>query len=113
MATIGIVSGYNDGHILQLEGMWGRLRPDRTRFVLGQWSHEYPTDHKPGWHAQVVGWFDQYLRDAPQRVPPGVVEYHADSGAWHTADRWPPPARTHGCRCPGRRSSRRASRWRP
>lgn len=94
MTTIGIVSGINDGHILQHEGLWEILRPDRTRFVLGEWSHETPTAHKKGWRDQVVGWFDHYLRGGPQTVPPGVVEYQDDSNAWHTTDRWPPPSRT-------------------
>jgi pimeloyl-ACP methyl ester carboxylesterase len=94
MTSIGIVAGDQDGHILQLEDMWDRLRPDRTRFVLGQWAHETPTEHKPGWHDQVVGWFDHYLRDGPQTVEPGVVEYQDDVGTWHTADRWPPSSTT-------------------
>ena len=93
MTTIGIISGVNDGHILQLEDMWQRLRPDRTRFVLGQWSHETPASHKEGWKDQVLAWYDHYLRDGPQRVPGGVVEYQDDSDAWHTTDRWPPARR--------------------
>jgi predicted acyl esterase len=93
MTTIGIISGINDGHILQLDEMWERLRPDRTRFVLGQWSHETPASHKEGWHEQVIAWYDHYLRDGPQRVPAGVVEYQDDSDAWHTTDRWPPANR--------------------
>jgi predicted acyl esterase len=94
MTSIGIVAGDHDGHILQLEEMWDRLRADRTRFVLGQWAHETPTDYRPGWQEAVVGWFDHYLRGGPQRVEPGVVEYQDDALRWHTADRWPPPSRT-------------------
>ena len=94
MSSVGIISGNNDGHILQHEGMWDRLGAARTRFVMGQWSHETPTDHKAGWHDQVVAWFDQYLRGGPTTVPPGVVEYQDDADAWHTADRWPPPSST-------------------
>jgi predicted acyl esterase len=90
MTSIGMISGNNDGHILQLEGMWGRFGADRSRFLLGQWSHEPPTDHKAGWHEQVVAWFDQYLRGGPTTVPPGVVEYQDDADDWHTANRWPP-----------------------
>jgi predicted acyl esterase len=93
MTSLGIISGVNDGHILQFEGMWDRLGADRTRFVLGQWSHETPTSHKKDWRQQVLGWFDHYLRDGPQTVPPGVVEYQDDSDAWHTTDRWPPASR--------------------
>ncbi|HEV2814241.1 MAG TPA: CocE/NonD family hydrolase, partial [Solirubrobacteraceae bacterium] len=94
MTTIGIISGVNDGHILQLDDMWQRLRPDRTRFVLGQWSHETPASHKEGWKDQVLAWYDHYLRDGPNRVPGGVVEYQDDTDAWHTTNRWPPPSRT-------------------
>jgi putative CocE/NonD family hydrolase len=93
MTSIGIVSGINDGHTLQLEGMWDRLRPDRTRFVLGQWSHEIPTSHKPDWRGQVIAWFDHYLRGGPDTVPGGVVEYQDDAFDWHTTNHWPPPAR--------------------
>ncbi|MDQ3740694.1 MAG: CocE/NonD family hydrolase, partial [Actinomycetota bacterium] len=93
MTTIGIISGVNDGHILQLDDVWGTLHADRTRFVLGQWSHETPRSHKEGWEKQVLGWYDHYLRDGPLTVPGGVVEYQDYSDAWHAADRWPPPSR--------------------
>jgi predicted acyl esterase len=90
-----------EGHILQVEGLWDRLQSDRTRFMLGQWSHEPPTAHREDWEGMVVGWFDHYLRGAPQRVPPGVVEYQDDAGAWHTADRWPPPSQSAVVRLSG------------
>ena len=89
LGSFGIISGLNDGHILQFEGMWDRLRHDRTHEVLGQWSHEVPTDHKKDWHAQVIGWFDHWLRGGPDTVGPGV-EYQDDDDRWHRADRWPP-----------------------
>lgn len=93
MASVGIVTGFNDGHIQQLDGMWDRLRPDRTRFVLGEWQHETPTLHRETWHEEVVGWFDHYLRGGPQVVKPGLVEYQDDiDERWHSAKRWPPPA---------------------
>src|SRR3954469_15524199 len=69
--------------------MWDRLRHDGTHFVLGQWSHEVPTEHKKDWHAQVIGWFDHWLRGGPDTVGPGV-EYQDDDDRWHRADRWPP-----------------------
>ena len=31
------------GTSFQLEGLWDRLRADRTRFVLGQYTHKAPT----------------------------------------------------------------------
>jgi len=89
MGSLGIISGLNDGHTLQFEGMWDRLRHDRTHFVLGQWSHEIPTDHKSDWHSQVIGWFDHWLRGGPDTVGPGV-EYQDDDDRWHKSDRWPP-----------------------
>jgi predicted acyl esterase len=83
---------FGEGHVLQYEGLWDLLRPELTHFVLGQWAHDYPTEHKPDWNDQVVGWFDHYLRGGEKSVATGVVEYQDASGAWHTADRWPPPA---------------------
>jgi putative CocE/NonD family hydrolase len=81
-----------EGHILQVEGLWDRLRSDRTHFILGQWSHETPEQARPEWPETVVAWFDHYLRGGPRRVATGAVEYQDDAGAWHTADRWPPAA---------------------
>ena len=101
MPSIGIISGVNDGHILELEGMWDRLGADREHWVLGQWSHEVPTDHKKDWHDQVIAWFDHYLRGGPKSVPTGVVEYQDDDDAWHTAGHWPPPGRTRTVRLSG------------
>src|SRR3954464_15092247 len=90
MPSFGIISGLNDGHILQLEDMWDRLGADREHAFLGQWSHEVPTDHKKDWHDQVIGWFDHYLRGGPQTGQPGAVEDQDDDDVWHTSDRWPP-----------------------
>jgi X-Pro dipeptidyl-peptidase len=92
MPSFGIISGVNDGHILQPEDMWDRLGADREHWVLGQWGHEVPTAHKSDWHQQVIGWFDHYLRGGPQTVKTGEVEYQDDDDRWHTADRWPPPS---------------------
>jgi uncharacterized protein len=80
-----------EGHVMQVEGLWERLRPDRTRFVLGQWYHQPPPG--PEWRETVTAWFDHYLRGGPRRVKTGVAEYQDDSGAWHTADQWPPRSR--------------------
>ena len=92
MPSFGIISGLNDGHILQPEGMWDRLGADREHWVLGQWSHEVPTSHKPDWHAQVIGWFDHYLRGGPKTVKTGVVEWQDDDDKWHQSNHWPPPS---------------------
>ena len=80
-----------EGHVMQVEGLWDRLRPDRSRFMLGQWAHQPPAGDMSGpWREMVVGWFDHYLRGGPRTVQAGVVDYQDDTGAWHTADRWPP-----------------------
>lgn len=81
-----------EGHIMQVEGLWDRLRSDRTHFILGQWWHQTPVAKRPEWPRTVVAWFDHYLRDAPQTVETGVVEYQDDAENWHTARRWPPPS---------------------
>ena len=87
-ATNGMVR-YEEGHILQYDHLWERLRPDRSRLLIGQWGHGEPTT--PGWPAPAVAWFDHYLRGGPQAVEPGVVDYQDDSGGWNHAPRWPPP----------------------
>lgn len=85
-----------EGHILQVEGLWDRLRPDRTRFVLGQWGHQPPTSAFNGgaWRTMVVAWFDHYLRGGPRSVQTGVVDFQDTDGGWHDADRWPPRGET-------------------
>jgi predicted acyl esterase len=79
-----------EGHIMQIEALWERLRSDRTHFLLGQWWHQTPEDSRPEWPQTVVAWFDHYLRGGPMRVATGVVEYQDDAMEWHTTDRWPP-----------------------
>jgi predicted acyl esterase len=80
-----------EGHVMQVEGLWRRLREDRSRFVLGQWGHSPPTSSAmPQWKSMVTAWFDHYLRAGPQKVQPGIVEYQDDAGKWHTAHQWPP-----------------------
>ncbi len=80
-----------EGHTLQFEGLWDLLRADRTRFVLGQWGHG---GTRPGFIDLAVGWFDHYLRGAPASTATAVVDYQDDTGAWHSAPSWPPPATT-------------------
>lgn len=82
--------GYlTEAHTLQFEGLWSQLRTDRTRFMLGQWGHG---GLRPDFTQLAIGWFDHYLRAGPQTTAPGIVEYQDDTGAWHTAPSWPPPA---------------------
>jgi predicted acyl esterase len=47
---------------------------------------------RPDFIRLAIGWFDHYLRAGPQVTAPGIVEYQDDTGAWHTAPSWPPPA---------------------
>ncbi|MGQ0716029.1 MAG: CocE/NonD family hydrolase [Pseudonocardiales bacterium] len=78
-----------EAHTLQFEHLWAQLREDRTRFMLGQWGHG---GVRPDFTQLAIGWFDHYLRGGPQVTAPGIVEYQDDTGAWHTAPSWPPPA---------------------
>ncbi|MGH3921147.1 MAG: CocE/NonD family hydrolase [Pseudonocardiaceae bacterium] len=79
----------DEGHTLQFEDLWALLRTDRTRFMLGQWAHG---GVRPDFTQLAISWFDHYLRGGPQATAPGIVEYQDDTGAWHTAPSWPPPA---------------------
>lgn len=102
LRTQGLAT-FGEGHILQVEGLWDRLRPDRTRFMLGQWSHEPPTAHRDDWLDMVVAWFDHYLRGGPKLVRTGIVEYQDDAGTWHTARRWPPSSSETAIRLSGKK----------
>ena len=81
-----------EGHIGQFEGLWDRLEPSRTRFLLGQWSHDFPSNHREDYHDQLVAWFDEHLRGGASRLPTGIVEFQDDAGEWHHSRRWPPPS---------------------
>ncbi|MGH4006990.1 MAG: CocE/NonD family hydrolase [Pseudonocardiaceae bacterium] len=83
------LSYLDEAHTLQFENLWELLREDRTRFMLGQWGHG---GVRPDFIQLATGWFDHYLRGGPQVTAPGLVEYQDDTGAWHTAPSWPPPA---------------------
>lgn len=102
------------GHILQIDGLWEARQPNPTRMYLGDWGHNFQV--REGFMEEVVQWFDHHLRDGPDLVPTGVVEYQLNPGtregprdpsdpvpgssppeirgSWHTTDRWPPEA-TH------------------
>lgn len=80
---------FAEAHELQFEDLWSLLRTDRTRFMLGQWGHG---GLRPDFNSLAIGWFDHYLRGGPQSTMPGIVEYQDDTGAWHSAPSWPPPA---------------------
>ena len=90
LGQIGVEGQGTSGHTLQVEGLYEARPPNTTRLLLGDWGHAFPSEN--GFTEQVVAWFDHHLRDGPNRVRTGVVEYKDDTGAWHTADRWPPRA---------------------
>ncbi len=88
--TNGMTTG--EGHILQFEGLWDLLPTENKRFMLGQHGHAYPTGVRPDFPAMQLAWLDHWLRDGPELVPDGVVEYQDDTGTWHNATQWPPAA---------------------
>lgn len=87
--TANGLNANGEGHVLQVEGLWDLMSPER-RLLLGQWGHGYPTRHD--FADLAVGWMDRYLRGGSSGPEPGIVEYQDTSGAWHTTDRWPPAA---------------------
>ena len=94
MSMLRLPATEQEGHILQFEGLWDLLRKDRTRFLLGQWGHNYPTGDRPDFLQMTLDFFDEHLRGADRRLKPGVVEYQDDDGAWRSARSWPPPSET-------------------
>jgi putative CocE/NonD family hydrolase len=93
LMTLGAPLTSQEGHILQVEGLWDLLRPDRTRFLLGHWPHALPHPYRKDYASMVVAWFDHYLRGGPQTVAPGVAEYQDIDEVWHASSKWPPPSR--------------------
>ena len=86
-----------EGHILQFEGLWDLLNPDRTRFLLGQWPHAYPNSNpkdRSDFPQMTLDFFDEHLRGTERKLEHGVVEYQDDDKTWHTAPSWPPPSET-------------------
>lgn len=79
----------NEGHILQFEGLWDLLGPQK-RLHLFQGPHAYPT--REDFLDQAVGWLDRHLRGGRDATRSGIVEYEDDSGRWHVARSWPPRA---------------------
>lgn len=93
MSMLRVPLTEQEGHILQFEGLWDLLDPDRTRFLLGQWPHaypDYPSPVRPDFDAMVLAFYDEHLRGAPRTLEPGVVEYQDDDETWRSAKSWPP-----------------------
>jgi predicted acyl esterase len=86
--------GSMEGHITQFDGIWGLFQPSRTRLLLGQWDHDWPSNHRADYLDQLVAFFDEHLRGGSRRLKLGEVEYQDDAQAWHTADSWPPRGRS-------------------
>lgn len=90
LATNGLTN--SEGHIYQFAGLWDLIGHEDKRLLVGQWPHGYPFggDTERFNEEYAVPWLDHHLRDGPELLEPGVVEYEDDSGGWHEADRWPP-----------------------
>jgi predicted acyl esterase len=85
---------WGEGHWHSYDHEWELLDPRRTNLILGQWNHETPTSNRDDWYERTTAWFDHYLRGGPRTPHHGVVEFQDTAGSWHTADAWPPRART-------------------
>lgn len=84
---------FGEGHWQSYDGEWDLLNPQRTNMILGQWNHETPSEEPEDWYRRTTAWFDRYLRGGPE-VDTGLVEFQDTAGKWHTADSWPPKAKT-------------------
>ena len=84
---------WGEGHWQSYDHEWELLNPRRTNFILGQWNHETPTSNRDDWYERTTAWFDEHLRAGPS-AESGVVEFQDTAGDWHTADSWPPRAKT-------------------
>lgn len=90
LGQIGVAGQGTSGHTLQIEGLYEARPPNTTRLLLGDWGHVFPDERD--FMQQIVDWFDHHLRDGPNTVKTGVVEYKDDTGAWQTSNHWPPRA---------------------
>lgn len=90
LGQIGVDGQGTSGHTLQIEGLCEARPPNTTRLMLGDWGHVFPDERD--FMQNVVDWFDHHLRNGPNNVKTGVVEYKDDTGTWHTSKRWPPRA---------------------
>ncbi|MGH3117162.1 MAG: CocE/NonD family hydrolase C-terminal non-catalytic domain-containing protein, partial [Gaiellales bacterium] len=84
---------WGEGHWQSYDNEWELLNPDHTNLILGQWNHETPTSNRDDWYERTTAWFDHYLRGGPS-TEDGLVEFQDTANNWHTADSWPPNART-------------------
>ncbi|HJR44569.1 MAG TPA: CocE/NonD family hydrolase [Actinomycetota bacterium] len=84
---------WGEGHWHSYDHEWELLNPHGTNLILGQWNHETPTSNRDDWYERTTAFFDEHLRGgAPAES--GVVEFQDTAGNWHTADSWPPGAKT-------------------
>lgn len=84
---------WGEGHWHSYDHEWELLNPAHTNLILGQWNHETPTSNRKDWYERTAAWFDHYLRGGPP-TDNGVVEFQDTAYTWHTADSWPPDAKT-------------------
>ncbi|MDY2979262.1 MAG: CocE/NonD family hydrolase [Lawsonella sp.] len=97
--TAGLIEDntYPDGLV---ELLHNRLGP--TRAWLGMWDHVRGNDvdqhgklkiGRPGYFAEVMDFYDQYLKDKPAKGYPNII-VQDNTGRWRTQPQWPMPTRT-------------------
>lgn len=85
-----VVSGSPLRDNLDFGYLWKHLDPSKSRMLVGQWGHEYPTDAPTDFMDSAIAWFDHYLRGGPAVIRTGVVEFQDDAMEWHRSTTWPP-----------------------
>ena len=97
--TAGLIEDntYPDGLV---ELLHNRVGP--TRAWLGMWDHVRGNDvdkdrqlkiGRPGYFAEVMDFYDQYLKDKPAKGYPNIV-VQDNTGRWRSQPQWPMPTRT-------------------
>ena len=83
-----------------MELLHNRVGP--TRAWLGMWDHVRGNDvdqhgklkiGRPGYFAEVMDFYDQYLKDKPAKGYPNII-VQDNTGRWRTQPQWPMPTRT-------------------
>ena len=97
----GWADGYRNGALRLAANL-----PGPTRLVIGPWGHAWPDEARPGPRldlgAELVRWWDRWLKDVPDDAAEGPVRlwmqepvrpaatYRWRPGRWLSAERWPP-----------------------
>lgn len=100
-----VIGGYFDGYRDSVPRMIEHAGVP-VRGLMGPWNHSWPHDAVPGpeveWRADVVRWFDRFLKDVPNGIEdePAFTVFLRDSyppgtglttipGKWLAEDTWP------------------------